>query len=89
MDILTYINRMNQIYGNGPAPAPRYNTQQYLQGGRVGYQGGQLVDHGPGRQGTMIFILIILNPLITILRGKIYLVKDLVKTRKSNGRVKN
>ena len=51
MDILTYINRMNQIYGNGPAPAPRYNTQQYLQGGRVGYQGGQLVDHGPGRQG--------------------------------------
>ena len=51
MDILTYINRMNQIYGNGPAPAPRYNTQQYLQGGRVGYQGGQLVDPGPGRQG--------------------------------------
>jgi len=51
MDILTYINRMNQIYGNGPAPAPRYNTQQYLQGGRVGYQGGQLVEHGPGRQG--------------------------------------
>ena len=51
MDILTYINRMNQIYGNGPAPAPRYNTQQYLQGGRVGYQSGQLVDHGPGRQG--------------------------------------
>ena len=51
MDILTYINRMNQIYGNGPAPAPRYNTQQYLQGGRVGYQGGQLVQPGPGRQG--------------------------------------
>ena len=50
MDILTYINRMNQIYGNEPAPA-RYNTQQYLQGGRVGYQGGQLVEHGPGRQG--------------------------------------
>ena len=49
MDILTYINRMNQIYGKGPAPAPRYNTQQYLQGGRVGYQSGQLVDHGPGR----------------------------------------
>jgi len=51
MDILTYINRMNQIYGNGPAPAPRYNTQQYLQGGRVGYQSGQLVQPGPGRQG--------------------------------------
>ena len=29
----------------------RYNTMQYLQGGRVGYQSGQLVDHGPGRQG--------------------------------------
>ena len=51
MDILTYINRMNQIYGNEPAPAPRYNTQQYLQGGRVGYQSGQLVQPGPGRQG--------------------------------------
>ena len=43
MDILTYINRMNQIYGNGPAPAPRYNTQQYLQGGRVGYKEGDRV----------------------------------------------
>jgi hypothetical protein len=47
MDILTYINRMNQIYGNEPVPV-RYNTQQYLQGPRSGYQGGQLVDHGPG-----------------------------------------
>ena len=43
MDILTYINRMNQIYGNGPAPAPRYNTQQYLQGGRVGYKDGTTI----------------------------------------------
>jgi len=51
MDILTYINRMNQIYGNGQKAAPRYNTQQYLQGGRVGYQSGQLVQPGPGRQG--------------------------------------
>ena len=46
MDILTYINRMNQIYGNGPAPAPRYNTQQYLQGGRVGYKEGDIVKAG-------------------------------------------
>ena len=46
MDILTYINRMNQIYGNGPAPAPRYNTQQYLQGGRVGYKPGGIVEPG-------------------------------------------
>ena len=29
---------MNRLYGN--APAPRYNTQQYLQGGRVGYDNG-------------------------------------------------
>ena len=89
MDILTYINRMNQIYGNdtqvasitdAPFMAPelqedispmpntpdllreegievgeqvkapvRYNTQQYLQGGRVGYQSGQLVQPGLGR----------------------------------------
>ena len=40
MDILTYINRMNQIYGNGQQAAPVYNTQQYLQGGRVGYKDG-------------------------------------------------
>ena len=51
MPIVSYINTMNRLYGNGPAPAPVYNTQKYLQGGRVGYQGGQLVDHGPGRQG--------------------------------------
>jgi len=50
MDILTYINRMNQIYGNGPAPAPRYNTQQYLQGGRVGYQDGKNVGGRPPKE---------------------------------------
>ena len=38
MDILSYINRMNQIYGSGQQAAPVYNTQKYLQGGRVGYQ---------------------------------------------------
>ena len=40
MDILSYINRMNQIYGNGQQAAPVYNTQQYLQGGRVGLKDG-------------------------------------------------
>ena len=50
MDILQYINKMNRLYGNDPTPV-RYNTQQYLQGGRVGYQSGQLVQPGPGRQG--------------------------------------
>ena len=43
MDILTYINRMNQIYGNGQQAAPVYNTQKYLQGGRVGYRTGKKV----------------------------------------------
>ena len=53
MDILKHINKFNEMYaGTEPAPV-RYNTQQYLQGGRVKYQGGQLVDHGPEgvRQG--------------------------------------
>jgi len=45
MDILTYINRMNQLYGNEPAPV-RYNTQKYLQGGRVQYKPGGLVEPG-------------------------------------------
>ena len=43
MDILTYINRMNQIYGNGQQAAPVYNTQKYLQGGRVGYRDAGIV----------------------------------------------
>ena len=52
MPILSYIQRMNQIYGTEPAPV-RYNTQQFLQGGRVAYRGAGLVDHGPEgvRQG--------------------------------------
>ena len=44
MHIVDYFNRMNQIYGNGQQAAPRYNTQQYLQGGRVGYRDAGLVD---------------------------------------------
>ena len=47
MDILKHINKFNEMYaGTEPAPV-RYNTQQYLQGGRVKYQGAGLVDHGP------------------------------------------
>ena len=60
MDILTYINRMNQIYGNEPAPV-RYNTQQYLQGGRVGYKPGGIVEPGvthygrPSKKGSNFY----------------------------------
>jgi len=43
MDILQYINKMNRLYGNDPTPV-RYNTQQYLQGGRVGLKPGGLVE---------------------------------------------
>ena len=43
MDILSYINRMNQIYGSGQQAAPVYNTQKYLQGGRVGYKRGSTI----------------------------------------------
>ena len=53
MDILKHINKFNEMYaGTEPAPV-RYNTQQYLQGGRVKYRGAGLVDHGPEgvRQG--------------------------------------
>ena len=49
MDILQYIDKIKQNYGNEPVPV-RYNTQKYL---RPGFRGGQLVDHGPAgvRQG--------------------------------------
>ena len=40
MDILTYINKMNRLYGTEPVPV-RFNTQQYLQGGRVGFANGR------------------------------------------------
>ena len=54
MDILSYIQRVNQLYGSEPAPmlAPRYNTQQYLQGGRVGMKPGGLVEPGVTHYGT-------------------------------------
>jgi len=38
MDILTYIDRVKANYSK--QPEPRYNTQQYLQGGRVGFSHG-------------------------------------------------
>ena len=44
MDILTYINKMNRLYGNEPAPV-RFNTQKYLQGGRVGFYQGKSLAH--------------------------------------------
>ena len=43
MDILQYINKMNRLYGNDPTPV-RFNTQKYLQGGRVQYKPGGLVE---------------------------------------------
>jgi hypothetical protein len=41
---------MNQLYGNEPAPA-RFNTQKYLQGGRVGFGDGgiTLITQGPNK----------------------------------------
>ena len=45
MDISTYIKRMNQLYGTDPTPV-RFNTQKYLQGGRVQYKPGGLVEPG-------------------------------------------
>ena len=52
MNIVKFINKVNDLYGTEPVPV-RYNTQKYLQGGRVKYQGAGLVDHGPAgvRQG--------------------------------------
>ena len=49
MDILQYIDKIKQNYGNEPVPV-RYNTQKYL---RPGFRGAGLVDHGPAgvRQG--------------------------------------
>ena len=51
MDILQYINKMNRLYGNDPTPV-RYNTQQYLQGGRVGMKPGGLVEPGVTHYAT-------------------------------------
>ena len=49
MNILNFIDRINDLYGNEPVPK-RFDTTQWL---RPGYRGGQLVDHGPEgvRQG--------------------------------------
>ena len=51
MDILTYINKMNRLYGNDPVPV-RFNTQKYLQGGRVGMKPGGLVEPGVTHYAT-------------------------------------
>ena len=58
MHIVDYFNRMNQIYGNGQQAAPVYNTQKYLQGGRVGYKPGGIVEPGVmyyGRKGPLTY----------------------------------
>ena len=49
MNILNFIDRINDLYGNEPVPK-RFDTTQWL---RPGFRGGQLVDHGPAgvRQG--------------------------------------
>ena len=52
MDILTYINKMNRLYGTEPVPV-RYNTRQYLQGGRVGMKPGGLVEPGVTHYGKI------------------------------------
>ena len=52
MDILQYINKMNRLYGNDPTPV-RYNTQKYLQGGRVQYKPGGLVEPGVTHYATL------------------------------------
>ena len=51
MDILQYINKMNRLYGNDPTPV-RFNTRQYLQGGRVQYKPGGLVEPGVTHYAT-------------------------------------
>ena len=63
MDILTYIQRMIQLYGSEPAPV-RYNTQQYLQGGRVGYKPGGIVEPGVMYYGSGISEYLDNNPTI-------------------------
>ncbi len=50
MGIVSYINTMNRLYGNDPTPV-RYNTRQYLQGGRVPYKPGGLVEPGVTHYG--------------------------------------
>ena len=50
MDILQYINKMNRLYGNDSTPV-RFNTRQYLQGGRVGMKPGGLVEPGVTHYG--------------------------------------
>ena len=51
MDILQYINKMNRLYGNESTPV-RFNTQKYLQGGRVQYKPGGLVEPGVTHYGN-------------------------------------
>ena len=51
MKIHEYNEMMRHLTRREPNKNPMADMETYDQGGRVGYQGGQLVDHGPGRQG--------------------------------------
>ena len=75
MDILTYINKMNRLYGNEPAPV-RFNTQKYLQGGRVGMKPGGLVEPGVVNYGTNTNIKKLKTPIILILENGHGIVKE-------------
>ena len=58
MDILSYIQRINQLYGSesAPIPAPRYNTRQYLQSERIGFKhGGSWADWMSNHSDQMTF----------------------------------
>jgi len=67
MDILSYINRINKLYGTEPlapwdkpevpwdeAKAPRYNTMRLLTGGRVGMKPGGIVEPGVTHYGQLV-----------------------------------
>ena len=52
MDILTFIDKFNQNFDK--QPEPRYNTQKYFTGGRVGFENGKKVKF-PQNQFTKKF----------------------------------
>ena len=51
MKIHEYNEMMRHLTRREPNKNPMADMETYDQGGRVGYRDGQLVDHGPGRQG--------------------------------------
>ena len=82
MDILSYIQRINQLYGSEPL-APRYNTQQYLQGGRVEMKPGGLVEPRVGfDKGGMASMIAHLK---TLKSGAITTIPELMVVAKQKG----